>query len=52
MYWDFPSHKNVIFLTMHMKYLTFLWWNKTSVLAGQPSTSHWQKAPGEGEEDL
>ena len=36
----FPSHKKIIFLTMRMKYLTFPWWNKTAVLAGQPSTGH------------
>jgi len=37
---------------MRMKYLTFPWWNKTSALAGQLSSSHWQKATGDEEEDV
>jgi hypothetical protein len=50
MSWDLPGHKNPTFLTVHMKILPFLQWEKISTRTGQQSTSHKQEATGDGDE--
>jgi hypothetical protein len=41
----------MIFLTMHMKILTFSEYRKTPIGVGQPLTSYHQERNGKGEED-
>jgi hypothetical protein len=48
----FPSHKSSMFLTMHMKVLTFPWCKKSSIWGGQPSASYEHERIEVGEEDV